>query len=547
MMPNLERIFIWFKSNFWLILILSLSFGLRVYNLSHVPPGFWFDEASFSYSAYSVLETGKDEFGQFLPLAFKSFGQYNAPLIFYWLIPFIKILGLNVFASRFSCAILGVLTTYGLYLLGAELFKSKKVGLFSALFFAISPFSLQFNRMVHENNLMVFLLVFGVLFLIQGLKSVNKFLLGTIFLGLTYYTYLSARIFTTLFILLFLFVYRDELSKNIRKILLAGITFLIILIPFLWFLTTPAAWPRVNQTSFWSDPGVVLRINEARGKYPTGNITAKLLYNKFTGYTATFIGNYLSHFNPRFLLFDGDPVKIYKTPGVGIMYFWEFGLLSIGIIFLIKNKLQPQGFFIIGWLLLSFLPASLTRFVPSSSRSFQACPVICLISAWGLSSLLQILTKLKHKNILVIFFGLMVVANFIYYLNQYYIYLPKLYAYEWRDGAQAAIEYVKNIDGEYKQIIVDQEGISYVNWLFFLKYPPSEVQKEALLTEPDKFGFSYIPKIGKYYFVKEPPENLNKKELYIGRNWDNLNSGRILSVTKDHNGKNSFFIVSFQK
>lgn len=210
--------------------------------------------------------------------------------------------------------------------------------------------------------------------------------------------------------------------------------------------------------------------------------------------------------------------------------------------FLIKNKLQPLGFFIIGWLLLSFLPASLTRFVPSSSRSFQACPVICLISAWGLSYLLQILTKLKHKNILVIFFGLMVVANFIYYLNQYYIYLPKLYAYEWRDGAEETIRIVKNINSNYQKIMVDQEGISYINWLFFLEYPPAEIQKQAVLTEPDKFGFSYIPKFGKYHFIKDMPLNLDKGVLYVGRP-EFIKDEHVLAIIRNNQGQPSFVLA----
>ena len=50
-------------SKILLPLIIALAVVLRFYNLSQVPIGFNDDEAAFGYNAYSILKTGRDEWG----------------------------------------------------------------------------------------------------------------------------------------------------------------------------------------------------------------------------------------------------------------------------------------------------------------------------------------------------------------------------------------------------------------------------------------------------------------------------------------------------
>ena len=57
-----------FKS---LLLIIILASLLRIWNLNNFPVGFNADEAAIGYNAYSLLQTGKDEYGSSFPLAFK--------------------------------------------------------------------------------------------------------------------------------------------------------------------------------------------------------------------------------------------------------------------------------------------------------------------------------------------------------------------------------------------------------------------------------------------------------------------------------------------
>src|SRR3990172_11807128 len=74
------------------------------YKLDKIPPGFYIDEALPGYNAYSLLLTGKDEFGKSFPMFFRFYGSYNPPLFTYLVIPWVASLGLNIFAVRAPAA-----------------------------------------------------------------------------------------------------------------------------------------------------------------------------------------------------------------------------------------------------------------------------------------------------------------------------------------------------------------------------------------------------------------------------------------------------------
>src|SRR3989344_9220132 len=99
-----------------LFLILTLAFLLRFWNLDSYP-ALNADEAAIGYNAYSLIQTGHDEHGNFWPIHFQSFNDYKPGLYFYMVLPFVKVLGLNESAVRIPGALLGVATVYLIYLL----------------------------------------------------------------------------------------------------------------------------------------------------------------------------------------------------------------------------------------------------------------------------------------------------------------------------------------------------------------------------------------------------------------------------------------------
>src|SRR5215469_1838474 len=90
---------------FGIIIIASI---LRLWQIANVPPSPDWDEVALGYNAYSILQTGKDEYGSFLPIVLRSYDDYKPALYTYLVIPFIRIFGLNIVAVRLPAAIIGV-------------------------------------------------------------------------------------------------------------------------------------------------------------------------------------------------------------------------------------------------------------------------------------------------------------------------------------------------------------------------------------------------------------------------------------------------------
>src|SRR3989338_6493487 len=117
------------KDNLPLIGVVFLALVLRFYQLGQNPPSLDWDETAHGYNAYSILKTGRDEYGYKFPLSFRSFDDYKPPVYTYLVVPSIFVFGLNDFAVRMPSAFLGVLAVIFTYLMVYELFKNRKIAL----------------------------------------------------------------------------------------------------------------------------------------------------------------------------------------------------------------------------------------------------------------------------------------------------------------------------------------------------------------------------------------------------------------------------------
>lgn len=79
----------------------SSGIFLRVYRLSEIPAGFHIDEVRVGWNAYSILKTGRDDWGKSWQLHYNNFGDFRPIGIFYLTIPPVAFIGLSEFATRF--------------------------------------------------------------------------------------------------------------------------------------------------------------------------------------------------------------------------------------------------------------------------------------------------------------------------------------------------------------------------------------------------------------------------------------------------------------
>ena len=199
-----------------LISIFILAAALRFYKLNINPPGLYWDEAVFGYDAYSVLKTGMDHHGHFLPLFFESFGDWKLPGYHYLLIPSIKIFGLTEFAIRFPSAFLGTLSVIIFFFLIQKLAKNFKISILSTFFLAISPWHIQFSRGGFESTAGLFFAILAVCLFLKGIdrKQTLIFIFSFLFFILSMYTYHAYRIFTPILVVTLLLIYQRQLKLN---------------------------------------------------------------------------------------------------------------------------------------------------------------------------------------------------------------------------------------------------------------------------------------------------------------------------------------------
>lgn len=144
--PSAERDLSDMKNNLFIILIVVLAAVLRFINLDRVPAGLIPEEASTAWNAYSLSQTGRDEWNNFLPVIFSETGGFKLALNSYLMVPAVAIFGLNEFSARIPTALAGVLAVIFTYFLTFELFRRKTVSLAAAFLFAVSPWHISMSR-----------------------------------------------------------------------------------------------------------------------------------------------------------------------------------------------------------------------------------------------------------------------------------------------------------------------------------------------------------------------------------------------------------------
>src|SRR3989344_5061643 len=90
-----------------LIAVIAIGFFFRFYQLGAVPNGLEWDEVAIGYDSYSLIHTGRDQFGSWFPITFRSLDDYKPPLYNYFATIPIALFGLNEFAVRFPSAFFG--------------------------------------------------------------------------------------------------------------------------------------------------------------------------------------------------------------------------------------------------------------------------------------------------------------------------------------------------------------------------------------------------------------------------------------------------------
>lgn len=512
------------KCNIWLLLVVFFAAFLRFWQIDTVPPSLYWDEVSQGYNAYSILQTGKDEHKETLPIArFQAFGDYKAPVYIYFDVPFIALFGKTALGVRFPSALFGSMTVLLTYFLVYELFyynKNNKLLALSATFLlAISPWHIQLSRAAYEANIATFFTVLAVVLFFLA-KRINGwfFILSAITFVFGFYAFNAHRIFIPLFVLFLGLLYRKDLLLYKQKIVVASIIGFLLLLPFLFYLRSPESKLRFNEVNIFSDISVIKESNKFIAQDGNTKI-AQIVNNRRVLFGLLYIRHYLDFFNPSYLFFSGDENPRFSLRDNGELFLWELPLLIIGFYLLFQQKTKA-AMLIFGWFLLAPIAAATARETPHALRSETFLPTYQIISAFGIVWVMEKLKTMRIvlKNITVFFICSIVLLSYYLFLHDYFIHFPKMFSYDWQYGYKQAVEEAEKLKKNFDYIVFTQRyGRPYIYVLFYSDITPQEYWRQGTVSR-DAFGFYNVSRVGKYIFRNQLVDVLDKekKVLYIG-------------------------------
>lgn len=518
------------KKSKLLLLILLVASVLRLWNLQNIPPHLRNDEAALGYNAYSILNTGRDEHGEFLPLIFESFGDWKPGLYVYLTVPFVALLGLTEVAVRLPSALAGIISVMLVYGIVLELFKKKSIATSAAFLLSVSPIFVPFSRGAWEVNVSFSLTLAGIYFFLRALNSPASLVVSAIFFGLTLISSHGAKFSTPVIIGLLVITYFKDFKRiHFKYTLSAGFIILLFLIPVI-FSFAQGKVSRLTTLSIFS--------------YPSGSEWPVVYYTK------AILSRWLSIYSIKTLFLRGDLNPQHSAPDTAPFLLMDGLFLFLGFITLIRTGYIKRPFFILSLLVLLALPSALTIEKANFERVLTLFIPFLVIEALGVTYFWE---KGRRKRwLLAVVIGLYI-TNYVYFLDQYFVHGPKKND-AWQYGYKQIVEKVTPLQAKFRQVIVQQSlEQPYIFFLFYQKYDPQKYQQMAgQVFTPNEEGkdMGTVESIGNIKFAdinwKEKPES---KTLFVmpkyllGRESKVYSSFKEVDTVYDLNGFPIFALV----
>lgn len=520
------------KIIFALILITAIFF--RLYQLDKYPVSLNWDEISHSYNAYSIMETGKDQWGIKYPVFnFRAYGDYPTTLNMYLSIPFIKLFGLNVWSTRLPNAICGILIVIFTYLIVQALFKNKNLSLLAMFLASISPWTLFTSRAVFQSTVAQAFLLIGIYYLTLYLFNKKQTLfVSLIFLNLSMYAYHNTRIFVPIFIFIIFITFYKTIKKDILPFILGIVLMLPIFINFL----NPESRARSAWVSIIS-PSAINTINESRRLFTGSPLLSKIIYNKATYAIPILVKNTLNLFNPLPLFLQGSKQYQFNIAHHGLLYLICLPFFYLGLFLIIKKSFKDKKYlFLLIWYLVGLIPSIITTGDFPTLRLFLIIPLPFIAIALSL-----------HKKILP-YFLVIIIFSFTLYINIYTKSYAINYSQSWQYGYSEMSQYVKDNYSKYDQILITKKyGEPHEFLLYYLKYNPALYQQTA---KTDYHASWYwVNSFDKFVFIndweiKDKTKNLDNKTLLITSPNNFNTNAKLLKTIKFLDNTPAFDIIT---
>ena len=480
----LKKIKIFCLTNKYSILftfVLLLGIFIRAIGISDYPNALNVDEASAGYEAYSILTTGHDRNGNFLPVYLVAWGSGQNVLLTYLMLPFIQLFGLNTFSIRLPMLLISCLSLASLYFLLKNV-KDKKLAFIGLCFFAICPWHIMKSRWGLESNLFPDFILFFLCLLVHGLKRKNRFSYYFSFFiaGISSYAYGTSFFFLPLFIvpLLILLIYKKEIT--LKQAFLSFLILLVITLPLILFVfINTFHLPQINLPFMTIPKLTVNRYEELTSIFSVSFLQKSII-------------NFSNSLKILLLQYDNLPWNALKFFGTIYPFSIFFCILGIAFSFKRKNKELPLNYSYI--FNLCFVVCLLLMFVcePNINRLNIVFLPIIYFTIIGIYFL-----TIHTKKIISIFMIILYTLSFLLFIPNYFKQDWNTY-YTFESDLEEVISYISSIKNT-KIHITNKIKEAYIYTLFYSNYSSEDFLKTVTYLSPTS-AFRQVTQFGNYYF-----------------------------------------------
>ncbi len=454
--------------------------------LDQSPPGLNQDEACNGYDAYSILETGRDQHGNFMPLVMQGFNDYRMPLFDYSLVPFVAAFGLKPAGVRLCAAMWGAVDMFVIALLAGLLLGWPGAAI-AALLIAFSPWHLPFSRFAIEGTAASAIvdLAMASFFLWVVRRRDRWLLLSGLFFGVSLYAYSITKLLVPLMIGWLALLYGRDLMRSARATAIAMSLVVLFALPQGVMLLRHTAEMQArfaNISVFNNDGSMLYRFN-------------------------LFGSNFASYFGPSYLFVDGDVNPMLHPPGFGQLLPEQALLIVSGLIALLGVRRRKLALFLLGWIVLASLPAALLLTSPNSLHGILAFAPWILLSALGFVVLLELdlrypVFKLAAAAVIVA----AIIGHGSQFVRAYFRDYPAQARIDFRYGMDQVVREIEKYDDDRQRVFLTRMNQGYIYVLFFRQYPPALFQQTKVTQEEGLFG--RVLGFDRYLFPVVHPESI---------------------------------------
>lgn len=496
-----------FKKTLYLLIFLTVfftGFSIRFFWHQISPPGFTADEAVFGYNAYSLLLTGKDEFGVSWPIALRAFGDWRPALYSYLAMPFIYFFGLTEISVRMPSILLGSATILVVMGIAWILTGNKLITVLAGLTLALSPTHILISRFADMSILSTFFLGIGVVLFLYWKKKTKLIYLvfSSIGFGLSALSYHNARVTGPLLLAVLSILNINLIKKHLTDVAIATSFGILVLLPLILFTakSPDLALRRGKYESFIGQKGYEIRLWNLISANPSGQnpIFTRFFYNKPKIILEEFAEKYFSHFSPAFLFLSGDFHERFQTPNSGVYNFLLFFLLPAGFMVSLRRKnlvILPI------WWLVSPLISSIGIFTPNSLHTLDASIPAAVLAGIGAKKLSDKFSGKVAVTVLVVGVAIFTVS-LASFLNGYFYAIPSSseLRWNWYPQTRELTKEINDLTGNDNVIVVGNRSL-HEFILFYNSVDPASYQKSVVVSSvPDENGFERVESFGRFRF-----------------------------------------------